>query len=83
MAKSEGPVGVRDQEVADRNSHNLDLKRNVYQEVAVLGNLATGDLGCEVGSCQSCGEENHRAEGCLGTWERQECRDPLRNDRGK
>lgn len=38
------PFGVRDQEVADRNSHNLDLKR-VYQEVAVLGNLATGDLG--------------------------------------
>lgn len=37
--------------------NNLDLKCIVYQEVAVLGNLATGDLGCEVGSCQNCGEE--------------------------
>lgn len=38
-----------DQEATDRSSHNLYLKLNVYQEVTVLGNLATSDSDCEVG----------------------------------
>lgn len=60
-------VSVREQEVADRNSHNLDLKRNVYQEVAVLGNLATGELGCEDGgSCQNYMEEKSQGRGLPG-----------------
>lgn len=67
-----------DQEVADRTSHNLELKRNVYQEAAVLGNLATGDLGGEVGSCQNCMEKNHRPE--EGSPGRPGMPGPLRND---